>query len=150
MHKTHETIADITREALERAGVSVTVSLRESAMPHFVIESTQDLSDFIGTRGDVLHALEHLVRLMAFRALPDAPHDVTLDINGYRETEMSRLLAIAKEKAEQVLATGKAESLPTMNAYERKVVHTQLATYTSLKTESIGAEPNRRVVIKPA
>jgi spoIIIJ-associated protein len=36
-----------------------------------------------------------------------------------------------------------------MTSYERRIVHTELAAYSDLASESVGQEPNRRVVIKP-
>jgi len=35
-----------------------------------------------------------------------------------------------------------------MNAYERRVVHMILSEQKDIETESIGDEPNRRVMIK--
>jgi len=39
--------------------------------------------------------------------------------------------------------------LGKMNAYERRVIHTKLADWRDVTTESEGEEPNRYVVIKP-
>ena len=36
-----------------------------------------------------------------------------------------------------------------MNAYERRVIHAALTEYPDITTESVGEEPQRRVVIKP-
>ena len=36
-----------------------------------------------------------------------------------------------------------------MNAYERRLIHVEIANHPDLKTESIGEGRERRVVIKP-
>ena len=38
--------------------------------------------------------------------------------------------------------------LEPMSAYERMIIHTELANSENVVTESIGEEPRRRVVIK--
>ena len=40
-------------------------------------------------------------------------------------------------------------TLDSMNSYERRVIHNALKDYKYVYTESIGEEPNRKVVIKP-
>jgi spoIIIJ-associated protein len=36
-----------------------------------------------------------------------------------------------------------------MSAYERRIIHLELAGRSDVTTESIGEEPERKVVIKP-
>ena len=38
--------------------------------------------------------------------------------------------------------------MDAMNAYERRIVHNKLTDFKGVKTESIGEEPNRHLVIK--
>ena len=44
--------------------------------------------------------------------------------------------------------TGKMITLEPMQAYERKIIHSALQDSKTIKTESIGEEPNRYIVIK--
>ena len=46
-----------------------------------------------------------------------------------------------------VVRTGKPVKLEPMQAYERKIIHSALQDSNTVKTESIGEEPRRRVVI---
>jgi len=46
-----------------------------------------------------------------------------------------------------VRASGQAVTLEPMLAYERRIVHLSVHGQQGLKTESVGLEPNRRVVI---
>jgi spoIIIJ-associated protein len=46
-----------------------------------------------------------------------------------------------------VTATGQAVTLEPMLAYERRIVHLAVQEQPGIKTESVGMDPNRRVVI---
>ena len=74
---------------------------------------------------------------------------VYVDVNNYRRERERLIVEIAKAAARKVLITKSDVSLPPMNAYERRLVHTELATRPDLKTESSGDRRDRRVVVKP-
>jgi len=40
-------------------------------------------------------------------------------------------------------------SLEPMPAHERRVVHSYLSLYNDIGSESVGVEPNRKLIIKP-
>ena len=50
--------------------------------------------------------------------------------------------------ARNAVKFGRDVRLEPMSAYERMIIHTELANRTDVKTESYGEEPRRRVVIK--
>jgi spoIIIJ-associated protein len=72
-----------------------------------------------------------------------------IDVAGYRQRQADELVTLAQQAAEAVRKTGNSEILRPMNAFERRVVHVALADMTDLATESIGVDPNRRIIIKP-
>ena len=74
---------------------------------------------------------------------------VVVDVNNYRSEQNERLVGSVHEAAVRVQQTRKSEALPPMTSYERRIVHTELAVYSDLTTESVGQDPHRRVVIKP-
>lgn len=144
-----EAILGIAQELLSRAGFSVVVVWSDDPLPRLCVTSSESLALLIGTAGQHLQALEHVVRLIASHRLQDgAMPDFFLDISDYRKGHMLRLFELADAAAKRVLASGHAEALMPMNAQERKIIHTKLAAYESLQTQSIGVEPNRRIVIK--
>ena len=49
--------------------------------------------------------------------------------------------------ASRVKASGQAVTLEPMLAYERRIVHLAVQDTPGVKTESVGVDPNRRVVI---
>ena len=53
-----------------------------------------------------------------------------------------------KKIARQVTLTKVDVKLDPMNSFQRRIVHNALSKFDYIKTESIGTEPNRCVVIK--
>lgn len=117
------------------------------------IESDNDLSMLIGKNGQNLSAFDHVARLLVNKKLNgydgESPINFMVDINDYRKSKTNYLIDVARNTAKRVTQTQKAEALPPMSSYERRLVHTELASFKELQTESIGQEPRRRVVIKP-
>ena len=74
---------------------------------------------------------------------------VYVDVNNYRKERERLIVEIAKAAARKVLVTKADVFLPPMNAYERRLVHTELATRPDVKTESIGEKRDRCVIVKP-
>jgi len=74
---------------------------------------------------------------------------VYVDVNNYRKERERLIVEIAKAAARKVLITKADVELPAMNAYERRLVHAELATRPDVKTESAGDKRDRRVVVKP-
>ena len=58
------------------------------------------------------------------------------------------LKKLANKMADNVVRFKKVIKLEPMSAYERMIIHTELATRNDVTTESVGVEPRRRVVIK--
>ena len=145
-----ELILTITQELLERAGFPMRAQWVEGTFPRVSLISTQDCSVLIGKEGQHLHALEHLVRALVTKHAHEPPPDFTIDVNNYRGEQIQRLAMLAHQCAEKVIASGHAESLEPMNAFERKIIHTELSARGDLITQSIGEEPHRRIVIKRA
>ena len=56
---------------------------------------------------------------------------------------------LAKELADEVALTKKEKVLSPMPSYERRIIHLEISKREDVKTESIGEEPERRIVIKP-
>lgn len=102
----------------------------------------------IGTRGAHLQALQHIVRALLKRELTEQTR-VTVDVNSYLSGRELILLGLAEEAARKAGHTGQAIVLPPMAAGERRTIHTSLAARPDVNTESVGTEPNRRVVVRP-
>ena len=156
MENHKDKIIEITRDLLNRVGFEGEVKLSENVSNDFLvvsIESDNDLSMLIGKNGQNLIAFDHVARLLVNKKLNgyDGSPSINfmVDINDYRKSKTTYLIDVARNTAKRVTQTQKAEALPPMSSYERRLVNTELASFKELQTESIGQEPRRRVVIKP-
>jgi spoIIIJ-associated protein len=105
------------------------------------------LDELVGSRGEVLDALQELTRLAVHRQTGSRTR-LMLDIGGYRAQRRAELTELGTSVAEEVKRTGEAKALTAMNAFERKIVHDAIAA-AGLRSESEGIDPNRRVVVLP-
>lgn len=94
----------------------------------------------------IVSAVNYLVTMVARREGGEA---VIVDVNNYRRERERIILDLARAAAKKAQLTKHEIPLPAMNAYERRLVHTELATRPDVKTESVGAGKERYVVIKP-
>jgi spoIIIJ-associated protein len=106
------------------------------------------LDELVGSRGEVLEALQELTRLAVHRQTGNRTR-IMLDVGGYRAQRRTELSELGKEAAGEVQETGVPRRLDAMTPFERKIVHDAVAA-AGLRSESEGEEPNRRVVILPA
>jgi spoIIIJ-associated protein len=114
---------------------------------HIDLEGT-DLDALVGPNGDTLDALQELTRLAVLRQSKRRVR-LLLDINGFRAQQRAQLVSAVKATVEQVIRTGEVHELQPMTPAERKIVHDAVAAIDGAHTESLGEEPNRRVVIRP-
>lgn len=106
----------------------------------------EDSALIIGRRGDTMEALQYLCSLIGVRGSKDYVK-ITLDVSGYRGRRDEQLQATARRTADKVLRQHRSQTLPPMNPYERRIVHSAIQGISGVKSESIGEEPNRRIVI---
>ena len=106
------------------------------------------LGALIGRKGERLSALQHLVNLMLSRRMGGWTR-VLVDVEDYRGRRERQLRDLATRAAGRVLETGKMLQLEPMPALERRWVHIALRDNPDVVTQSIGEEPNRRIVVLP-
>lgn len=106
-----------------------------------------DASLFIGEGGHNIKSLEIILNLVIKKKLKNISV-VRLDINNYRELKSEALRELAKKAARRARFYKKPVTLEAMSAYDRRIIHTELAIHPDIKTESTGEGSNRRVVVK--
>jgi spoIIIJ-associated protein len=102
----------------------------------------------VGPEGTVLDALQELTRL-AVQAATGERSRLMLDVAGHRAERRTALVALARTVIEQVKQSGEKQAMESMTAFERKVVHDEVAA-AGLGSDSEGVEPHRHVVVLPA
>lgn len=115
---------------------------------HFPGERISASQILIGERGVNLSALEYILKRLLHKKYGEV-FKFTLDINDYRIRRLEDLKQDIKAAAREVRTYKREVPLRPMSSFERRIVHLLLAEYPDIATESIGREPERRVVIKP-
>jgi len=108
-----------------------------------------DLGALIGRRGEKLASLQHIVNLIVGRR-EGQHHRIAIDVENYRGRREQQLRDVADRAAKRVVQSGKIIQLEAMPAIERRVVHMALLENPRIRTQSVGVEPNRRIVVLPA
>lgn len=141
-------IKSIAEELFLAMGFDVAVGV-ELRGDYFEISVVSGEADFlIGSRGrnlqDIFQVLRALLRIRLGEKIL-----FTLDVNGYLRRKEETLREIARAVAERVRRSRYSLTLKPMPARERRVIHLELASFPDIVTESIGVEPERRMVVKP-
>jgi len=111
-------------------------------------DARDSLGALIGRKGERLSSLQHLVNLMLSKEI-GAWTRVLVDVEDYRGRRERQLRELAQRAAARVAETGKMLQLEPMPALERRWIHLTLRDDPNVVTQSIGEEPNRRVVLVP-
>ena len=123
-------------------------SLKERELLLINIKTSPEQADYLIEEGAIgLNALQRLVRVLVSKGIPDQAFFI-LDINNYRKEREKFLIDLALKTAEEVRKTKKPITLESMSAYERRFIHLRLAEQSDIVTESIGQEPERKVVVR--
>ena len=108
----------------------------------------EDLGILIGRRGQTLASLQHIVRLIvAHQTQTRCP--LVIDVEGYKQRRYEALRSMAWRLADQVKARRVPFTLEPMSAFERRIIHLELADNPDVTTESTGVGEARKVVILP-
>ena len=104
------------------------------------------LGQLIGHRGETLDAIQQLTNY-AVNTGTDKRIRIQMDAENYRARREQSLESLARKVAAKVQKYRRSVTLEPMNAYERHVIHAALQDVKGVTTYSVGAEPNRRVVV---
>ncbi len=144
-----EQVKDIAREFFKKTTFEVEIEfLPQNDLTLPINVETESPQILIGEKGQTLVEIQHLLKAILKRKIPKDFY-IDLDINGYKEKKIEYLKELAKSMADEVALMKEEKTLPPMPAYERRIIHMELAARTNIVTESIGREPERKVIIRP-
>ena len=104
----------------------------------------------IGEKGQTLSEIQQVLSAILKRKIfSQETFFIDIDINGYKKKKIEYLKEMAKTLADEAVLTKQEKWLPPMPAYDRRIIHLELAERTDVTTESIGREPERKIAIKP-
>ena len=106
-----------------------------------------EMKHLIGYKSKTIEAFQSLLNSMLQRE-DEEYAKVFVEINDYKKKKEEKLRKLANKMAANCVKFRRPIRLEPMSAYERLIIHRELADRTDVETESIGEEPKRRVVIK--
>ena len=143
---------EILEELMRHLGFDVRIEVEAGDTSRLNVVGNGDTHDalgaLIGRKGERLSALQHLVNLMLSRRMGEWTR-VLVDVEDYRGRRERQLRDIANRAAARVQETGKMLQLEPMPALVRRWIHLALRDHADVATQSIGEEPNRRIVVLP-
>ena len=132
-------VADYLEELLDIADLDGDIENSVSNKRAYIVIDTED-DRLVGKDGQVLDALQELSRLVVMTETGHRSR-LTLDIGGFRERRRLELVALAKDAVAEVLENGEPVRMAPLNAYERKIIHDEVAA-AGLTSESEGELPS--------
>lgn len=146
VNQAEENIKTFMDEILKELPEDTTYKVSNDEIGIKVEMSNKNLGFLIGYRGETLYAFQNILSAIAGKGI-DKKVRVILDIEGYKEKREKTLEELAEKVAKTVIRTRRSIKLEPMQAYERKIIHSKLQGNNKVKTESVGEEPNRRIII---
>lgn len=138
-----ETISEIIKRMSAEGNLEV--RRREESISITIFSENNAI--LIGKNGKNVSALQLIIRQMVNSKL-SKPLSIVIDVGNYKEKRARNIEYLAKKLAREAYKTKTEITMDSMNSYERRIVHSVLADDKYVYTESIGEEPNRKVVIK--
>lgn len=145
--KKEKKLKKITENLLKRLFFETKVEVEKKENVFLIRIDSQEAGMLIGRSGETLAALQHLLRLMANKEFDDFV-SLSIDIAGYKDKRKSDLETSALRAAENAIKSERVQLLEPMNSFERRIVHMFLSNREDIETESVGEEPNRRVIVR--
>lgn len=145
-----ETIKKITEEFFRKTTFDVEIEFlpqKDSTIPINI--KTENPQILIGEQGKTLAEIQHLLKTILRKKI-DEVFFIDLDVENYKKKKNEYLKELANNLANEVSLTKKEKELPPMPAHERRIIHLELAGRSDITTESVGKEPERRIIIKPS
>lgn len=105
-----------------------------------------DTGLLIGRRGDTLDAIQYLTGYAVNRDREKRLR-ISVDAGGYRQKREDSLRQLANKMAAKAVKYRRNFTLEPMNAYERRIIHTEVQGIEGVTTYSIGSDADRRIVI---
>ncbi len=140
-------IVDFLRPIFEKMEITANLDIIHEE-DHITVRLTgDDIGIVIGRRGETLDSLQYLLSLVVNRKAGEYTR-VVLDVADYRQKREETLIRLANRVADKVTRYKKSLTLEPMNPYERRIIHSTLQNHKYVDTQSIGEEPNRKVVVR--
>lgn len=145
--KTMDKLKEILDEIFKITGEDVEYNIEKIDNQINLTITGDKMSHLIGYKGKTIEAFQSLLNSMLQRE-DEEYAKIFVEINDYKKKKEEKLRRLANKMASNCVKFRRPIKLEPMSAYERLIIHRELADRKDVETESIGEEPRRRVVIK--
>lgn len=147
-----ELLQETLEEILNKLGVQygkITISQEDKDVYSLNIQSDNP-SLLIGYHGDNIQALQHLLKVLAWKKCNNENFNILVDVDDYRKRQEENVINLTNRKVETLRKIGKAQILPPMSPYFRRKVHLHCmgAGFDDVETLSEGNGEYRHIIIK--
>ncbi len=145
--KTMDKLKEILDEIFKITGEDVEYNIEKIDNQINLTITGEKMAHLIGYKGRTIEAFQSLLNSMLQRE-DEEYAKIFVEINDYKKKKEEKLRRLANKMASNCVKFRRPIKLEPMSAYERLIIHRELADRKDVETESIGEEPRRRVVIK--
>ncbi len=108
-----------------------------------------DPTALIGQKGENLITFQKVFRMIASNKYYPGIK-INLDANGYKRKREGFIRSISLSARKRALSENGGVYLRPMTSYERRIVHSTLAGFSDVLTQSYGEGSSRRVKVEPS
>lgn len=143
-----EKVSEILENILGLLGLEGSFEVEEKEDAVFVSIDAEDPGILIGRAGETLASLQLILNLIASRKFgQENSKRIIVDVSQWRKSKEDELASKATSWAQKVIESKEPMELEPMPAWQRRIVHMAIEQTPGVKSESVGDEPERRLVI---
>lgn len=143
-------MSEILENILGLLGLEGSFEVDEKEDAVFVSIDAEDPGILIGRGGETLASLQLILNLISLRQFdPKILKRIVVDVSDWRKSKEEDLASQTASWAQKVIETNEPLELEPMPAWQRRIIHLTIEQTPGVKSESVGEEPERRLVISP-
>ncbi len=146
--KEEKIIRETTKELLELLSIDASFKINVSEEGADVVLETEERGIIIGHHGDVLESLQLILSLCVSKRVKKFIR-ISLEVGEYKKNREDWLRSLAIDAKDRVIGEKRQVLLPSLKAWERRVIHLMFQNDAQVVTESIGEGKDRTLVVKP-
>ncbi len=148
MDKKKKIIQKTTEELFKLLDIEGDITVKLDDETASIDLSTDDSGIVIGRHGDMLESLQTVLAFCVSKKL-DKFYRISLEVGDYKKNREEWLRSMVQDTKDRVLTENREISIPSLKAWERRVVHLSLQDDKEVVSESAGEGKDRVLVIRP-
>ena len=148
MEKKKKIIQKTTKELFKLLDIAGDITVELDDEMASIVLSTDDSGIVIGRHGDMLESLQTVLALCVSKKL-DKFYRISLEVGDYKKNREEWLRSMMQDTKDRVLTENREISIPSLKAWERRIVHLSLQDDKEVISESVGEGRDRVLTIRP-